>query len=200
MRKIIVLRQFGFLLIGAVKMMLVRGERNHGSGGGTWNPGPIGGGGGSGTGGTGGGLGGGWVPIDETFEEVYASLLGHATSEIESIGTTSDDGTTRDKYYGWTIYSQDWGWYKFVSHEKGVHKKAGNEWRWQSLTHVDITRVETMVGGSVTCDLIQAIPTVGIYNAGMAINYHIEASALWRGSPLSRGGDFLSQRYFNVND
>jgi len=170
------------------------GGSGGGSGGGTGGGPTGGGGGGTGSGGT------GWIPIEETLEEVSESLLGYATSEPESIVLSSESGLTREKFYNWVIYKHIWGMYKYVSHEKGVHVKVGNEWKWQSLTHIDISRSGIAVGATLSCTLISATPTVGIYNAGMAINYNIEVSAVYRGSPLSYSQTFLSQRFFNVND
>jgi hypothetical protein len=131
---------------------------------------------------------------------VQGSLEGTSVSEIESSTTENETPTTRDRKYNWVIFKQNWNLFKFVSHEKGVHIKVNNVWKWESLTHNTITRTGGIIGGSVACSLIDATPTLGLYNASMTLDYHIEANAICKGSPLSFGNDFTSTLYRNVND
>jgi hypothetical protein len=136
----------------------------------------------------------------ENCSQTQNSLEGTPDSEIENIISENETATTRDKKYDWVIFKQNMGLYKFVSHENGVHVKVNNEWRWQSLTHNTITRTGGVIGGTVSCTLIEAVPTLGLYYASMTISYHIEASAICNGSPFSFGNDFTSTLIRNVND
>lgn len=149
------------------------------------------------SGGGGGGGGGGSVYCNTTE---WSSGVTEAT-DLESSITVSEGSETRTKNYVWTfakgVFNPSLKW---KSHETGVHIKENNVWKWQSLTHNSISKVGIVLGGSMQCDLNSATPTVGIYNAIMAIDYTFTRSFVCGGSPVSESSNHISAKSFNVND
>ncbi|MBN8862027.1 MAG: hypothetical protein J0H92_01570 [Sphingobacteriales bacterium] len=143
--------------------------------------------------------------VDQNCTEVKESMAGHAVSIPESISLISENTSaqtpTRTKAYVWVLYQQNWGLWSFSSHEEGVHKKNGTNWQWQSLTHKSISRSGLFAGGTVNCEVNTSIPEIGVYNAGMQLNYTITISVLCKGSPLGASGTYTTNSpIWNVND
>lgn len=79
--------------------------------------------------------------------------------------------------------------------------KNGTNWQWQSLTHKSISRSGLFAGGTVNYEVNTSIPEIGVYNAGMQLNYTITISVLCKGAPLGASGTYTTNsRIWNVND
>jgi len=126
------------------------------------------------------GLSGGSV-CDDLAPQVAGSSVS-ITQAVTGVATTS---TTRTKAYSWKFYSQNFNLWSFSSHEIGTHKKIGNIWQWKSLVHQSISKSGVWAGGTVNCIVNTAIPQVGLYYAGMQLNYTITFSILFTGCPLA---------------
>ena len=135
----------------------------------------------------------------ENCSSSQAALEGSVVNEPVSNSTTEETQTTRVKNYAWTIYRQNLGLWSFRSHEKGVHVKVNDEWRWQSLTHESISREGLMIGGSVSCTLNSATPYVALYWASMELDFNIAASIICGGSPFATAEDYKNGTIINVN-
>jgi hypothetical protein len=114
---------------------------------------------------------------DNKLDELVNSAV--VSDETVSITTISSTPTTRTKKYEWIILKSI-GWHIF-SWEKGVHVKVNNpnpnlQWKWQSLEHLSIGVVGMVVGGAVEPTVNTAIPTIGLYNSGMDINFSVKYS------------------------
>ena len=128
-------------------------------------------------------------------------LQGSSLSEPAAVNILSEGPITRTKIYTWKFYKQNQGLWYFESAEKGVHVKVNNVWKWQSLTHVSISRSGVVVGGSLECHLVTATPTLGQFWAAMELKYKIEADIVCNGFPVSDTTPTLTTpNYFNVND
>jgi len=147
--------------------------------------------------------GGGGDPVEEESKdcsESVTNLSGVITNELEGVTLGSSDANTRTQYYAWVIYKQNWGLWKFTSHEKGVHIFINNEWRWQSLTHENITLSGFAVGGTLECNVINSLSEIGLYNALMVLNCNFRGTAVCKGIPVSYSKDFPARKLLNVND
>lgn len=112
-----------------------------------------------------------------------------------------DGQEIRKKDYKWKLAQGGFNTgLAFYSHETGTHKKVNGQWRWDALEHKGISRTGVIIGGSVTCDLNSATPTIGIYNAGLALDVTFTFSLVCQGFPISSTIDKHYERYFNVND
>jgi len=115
--------------------------------------------------------------------------MGKITSEeasqsvSETVGTES--GGTRPAEYKWVFLKNAYGLWWFTSVEDGVHKKVGNEWRWESLKHRGILKDGIYVGTQVSCSIESTNPTVGTYAAGMQLTYQFNSSMICKGFPIS---------------
>lgn len=120
-----------------------------------------------------------------------------------SITTESEGMQMRTKKYQWVIL-QGIGW-NITSFETGVHIKTRNTnpnltWVWQSLTNNGISLSGWVAGGHIEPKLMQAIPSVGKYNAIMDLTFNVEYSVACKGSPFSRDKGYNSAKNFSVND
>jgi hypothetical protein len=141
----------------------------------------------------------------EISAEALTNLMSesHESDETLSIDTELETIDTRTKKYQWIIL-KNVGWYLF-SFEVGEHEKTTNtqptlQWKWKSIEHKKIKMVGTVVGGTVEYDEISAVPTLGIYNAGMDVDFSVKYSVACKGSPFSNEAVYNSKKTFNVND
>ncbi len=137
---------------------------------------------------------------EENCEARQQQMEGSPDDALSSTGVLNQTQNSRTKYYEWTFYKQNFGLWKFISHEKGVHVKDNGFWRWESLTHESFSRVGSVIGGSITCTINSAQSTHGMAFATMTLNYNITISLICAGSPLSWGNDYTSTKQFNIND
>ena len=144
-----------------------------------------------------GGDGGGG---EESCDQRQQQLQGDPDDATVAITLNSETQNSRVKYYDWTFYKQFFNLWKFVSHEKGVHVKDNGFWKWESLTHESISRVGTVLGGTITCTLNSAQSSHTLAFATMTLNYSITASLICAGSPLSWSNDYTSSKMFNINE
>ena len=153
---------------------------------------------GGGTGGGGGGGDGGGT--DPNCSEAYGSITGDEVSVNFASEVTEETVEKRTKYYEWK-YLSSLLWY-YASKEEGIHKKVGSEWQWESLKHDRVYRVGTVIGGTLSMTVNNSTPTVGIYNAGMTINYDFYGAAVCKGSPIdySRPNVTANSPVWNCND
>ncbi len=122
-------------------------------------------------------------------------------SEKLSYSLESENATTRVKSYQWALH-KGIGWYIY-SFERGTHVKQNDPtfpWKWKSLEHKELGLIGVVVGGTVEYSLIDAIATLGTYNATMAITYKIKSSIVCQGSPGSWGEAYTVPMAFNIND
>ncbi|WP_410220186.1 hypothetical protein [Pedobacter sp.] len=151
--------------------------------------GPIGGGGGSG--GNGGGNGGDGNGSGGEGDLGYESIMDQ-TSSIES---TSNDFTVTDlphnvpeerkKAYEWVIAYNPYVFWKVISHETGTHKKVNGEWHWKTLEHNNFSVIDNLSIISVTVtENGQAIPTLGIYYAGIEVGCNVKATMVHKSIPI----------------
>jgi len=121
----------------------------------------------------------------ENCSNVANQLKGGPISTQVGIGLI-DEGISERKYaYTWGFYKQINGMWEFRSIEVGTHKKQpDNTWRWKSLVHDRVTKIGWTLGGTVDCQAT-GVSVVGLYVAGMQLDYTITASAVCKGSPLS---------------
>jgi hypothetical protein len=113
-------------------------------------------------------------------------LQGNVVSEIESTTTTNETPTIREKNYEWIIYKQTANLWRVKSKEHGIHVQENNVWKWQSLTHMYISKTGTIIGGSISVTENSSHADVGIYWASMQVDYKVEASLVCGGSPFCR--------------
>jgi hypothetical protein len=122
-------------------------------------------------------------------------------TDLESSIIESEASETRTKTYVWVFAKGTFNpSLKWKSHETGIHIKENGVWKWQSLTHNSVSKVGMVTGGSLQCDVNSATPTVGVYNAIMAIDYTFTWSFVCGGSPMSNSSNHTSAKLFNVND
>ena len=147
----------------------------------------------------GGGGGGGSQPGTCNTSEWSSAVTG--ATDLESISTVGEGPETRTKSYVWVFAKGTFNpTLRWKSHETGVHFRDSNEWKWQSLTHNSVSKVGVVIGGSLQCDVNSATPTLGIYNAIMAIDYTFTWSYVCGGSPINGSENKISAKPFNVND
>lgn len=122
-----------------------------------------------------------------------------ATSKIKSgpisvglpVVLEQEGSNVRTFTYPWQFHRQIYNMWHYKSFEKGVHKKhTDGKWRWESLTHMGVVRIGIVLGSTVECIVTSAVPQVGIYHAGMQLNYRIESSAICKGFPLSNSKNY----------
>jgi hypothetical protein len=132
--------------------------------------------------------------------DAIESLTANSISQNVSSTILEANATTRKKEYQWK-FLQGVLWH-YVSLEEGVHKKVGTEWQWQSLTHKRVFRQGTTIGGTLTMTTNNATATLGIYNAGMTINYDFKAETECAGLPIQNVRNNVTQNgpVWNVND
>jgi hypothetical protein len=141
------------------------------------------------------------VTVQANLEALANSAtISNQTLEISTLVETPE---TRTKKYNWVIL-KGIGWYLF-SFEKGVHVKTDNpnpylRWVWQSLEHKQLSKVGIVIGGDLEYNLIDATPTIGLYNAIMDIDFGVKYSVVCRGSPVSFERTYNGNKNFNVND
>lgn len=124
-----------------------------------------------------------------------------SVSEMGTITTTNENATTRTKAYPWTFVKNSYGMWRYNSIETGVQKKINNIWQWESLTHSAISRHGIALATTLDCVVNSAIPQVGIYNAGMQLNFTVTGTAVWQGSPVSLSYNGSSNSpIWNIND
>lgn len=139
-------------------------------------------------------------PEDEDCQQMMDELESSTASDMESVGGGDLGPTLRGRRYTWTFYKQNFGLWKFASVDSGYHYKINNEWRFQSVIHKGEEFSGTWAGGVISCNNLEATPTVGLYNAGMHLHYQIKAEAICKGSPIGSSGYYDSNMYFNIND
>jgi hypothetical protein len=147
-------------------------------------------------GGSGGGGGGSAPPppinndfeiCKKNFDDFIAS--GQACSEPESETTLSETNEVKSKQYEWRIF-KNLTWALF-SKEIGIHQRDPNppnsslQWKWKSLTHQSLRSAGLSLGGSITYQDKGCQVDMGIYNAGVTVDYELHFSAVCSGSPLS---------------
>lgn len=132
-------------------------------------------------------------------------LINSSTTSDESISITLENESSdiRTQKYNWRIL-KNVGWYIY-SFEVGEHETTGNteptlKWKWKSFQHKAIKMVGTVVGGTVEYAEISAVPTVGIYNAGMDVDFSVKYSVACKGSPFANEAVYNSKKTYNVND
>jgi hypothetical protein len=128
------------------------------------------------------------------------NITGDAVSE--NIGSTAleSNSTTRKKEYKWK-FLKSLTWY-YWSKEEGTHKLVGNEWRWHVLTHKEVKREGSVIGGSLRMTINNTNATIGLYFAGMTINYDLHGEAFCQNSPIDYSRSDVTQNspVWNVND
>ena len=112
----------------------------------------------------------------------------------------SNDGRTREVFLKWEVVRHPFGMWRVFSMEQGTHELTGGDWKWKSLTHQGQTWEGTIFGASLNLNLMSAIPTIGIYNAMMAVNIELQWSAICRGTPITAQSSASGSRAFHVND
>ncbi|MCX6315997.1 MAG: hypothetical protein NTW29_01800 [Bacteroidetes bacterium] len=128
---------------------------------------------------------------------------GVAVSEQISSQLMSQTPVTRTKKYHWVIYKQNQNFWKFISHEAGVHVKTNstiNPWKWQSLEHVSISKEGAWSGGEVDCTLNTSDTQLGLYWSSIELNYTITASAICRGFPIGGSSTHTSAKIIGINE
>jgi hypothetical protein len=112
-------------------------------------------------------------------------------SEMANFSVEQESREERTVIYTWTFLKHYFDWWQFKSIEKGIHTKQQNgTWKWKSLTHVGITKTGFVMGASIDCTVHSAIPTVGMYFAGMTLNFTYSASAVCKGFPITFSKQF----------
>jgi hypothetical protein len=124
--------------------------------------------------------------VDEAGKFLDAVSSFNQTGDQLSSSFISDNGPTERLYgYDWCIGSNAIAGWKIMSHETGTHKRVNNEWQWKSLAHnnISVDNLPQFISITVT-ENGSAIPTIGIYYAGITIRCNINVSAIFRGSPI----------------
>lgn len=132
-----------------------------------------------GNGGGGGGVGSTECDLPSASEVLSQGgpITETGSSRSGSPITSSTGETTKEWSGSWYFYRGTWLTYewKYISFEKGVHKKVNNVWKWKSLTHVS----HAQVGSSpftTTCNIIMATPTISADGtvARMTLYYEVK--------------------------
>lgn len=145
----------------------------------------------SGGGDGGGGSDGGGTAEDPELAEAKKVIMAQNASQATSTALIEETATTRKKTYEWRFLENSFGMWHYTSTEEGTHVKSGDEWKWSSLTHKGIGRQGLTLGASITVEIKNSTPTVGIYNAGMTLYYNYSSSMLFKGFPV--GIDFTGK-------
>lgn len=131
------------------------------------------------------------------------SASASVSSDGLSISTISAMSNTRTKLYQWIIYKHDYDLWRFVSTEKGVHKKVirngVSEWQWESLTHVSIDRDGWYALASFTVTAVDVV-SLGMYYTGIQLACTAHWSFLCKGFPVDHDWTFPTQKSWYVND
>jgi hypothetical protein len=136
-------------------------------------------------------------------QAAYNLINGTSAVSIDLSETTiSETQEERTKVYEWICLVNYGGW-RVVSTEKGVHKKINDldpnkQWEWVSLEHQGIDKKGVTIGGSVEVTCPSNTPTLGIYNAVMDLKLNIVYSAVCKGSPLTIEDTKRAQKLFNM--
>lgn len=145
--------------------------------------------------------GGGGEGTEENCDAKLDELEGMPVSHSLSITPGFASPTARTKSYSWTFYEQDWGMWRYDSYEEGSQIKVNNEWIWKSLVHKSIAKSGWSIGGVTDMTILNWIPTVGKYWAGMELWFHFQGSALCKGFPLDiNRNQSAKSPVWNVND
>lgn len=150
------------------------------------------------------GYGDGLNPPDseEDCQEKMQQFSGSSASESAGVDIGETGPTTRTRTYHWVIFKQDFGLWRFISHEKGVHVKTNDPlhpWKWQSLTHESVSREGVVLFGSVECTVNTAESYLAIYTAGMQLHFSISAAAICKGSPISGVANYSASHIWHVD-
>jgi hypothetical protein len=168
-------------------------------------------GGGASGGGSTYGSGGGKGDADPTSadkalcEASLADITSQAfsTSTFLSATTISENSNTRTKQYKWEIFNcLD---YSLTSYETGMHKKVINtdpnlQWEWVSLTHNNIASTGFVLGVSMSYMDISNLPTIGLYNSIMNLNYSVKFTLVCQGFPAANELSYTTNHIFKIND
>jgi hypothetical protein len=152
---------------------------------------------------TGGGGGGGAIPNEEIScqqqGEDEINYDTYETAEMLYITGSETSATTRSRAYHWKIYG-GLTWH-IKSHEVGEHEYSNteNKWNWVSLTHSSTSFVGFWAGGTITCTLNTAVPSVYPQYAGMDLNYNIKFEWTCSGKPCVRVKDANSGMVIHVD-
>lgn len=123
----------------------------------------------------------------------------YATSGMEEITTTSASAAERTRSYKWKIYTGlTW---TAKSHEIGIQHYETNDgmWHWTSLAHNTVSIDGFWMGGSISCAMNSATPSVYDQYAGMNLNYTMNFEWVCKGSPFARHKDASSSVLIEVN-
>lgn len=150
----------------------------------------------------GGGIGG---VSDDPQEEACNNASGEAAASPVSVNigeiTESSTADKRVKIYEWKFLENAFGFWNYTSKEKGVHKKVGTEWQWESLEHFTDGRNGTVLVASITVDHVKLIPDVGKYYAGGVLYFNFDSSFICKGVPGGVSGSWSSKSpLWNVNN
>lgn len=126
----------------------------------------------------------------------------HNISESADLLSVTDDETTtltRKRSYHWKI-CQGNGWY-IKSHEQGTHQYsyADNGWKWLTLTHSSVSVEGTWIGGTISCSVNTATPSVYDLYAGMQLNYTVHYQFICAGTPFNRNDGHTSGIIIGIN-
>jgi hypothetical protein len=135
--------------------------------------------------GGGGGVGSSVPDNDPNCSNIQNSLEAVVVSQELSSMTTETSSTNRKKIYEWMFLKNAYNMWDYVSREEGVHKKVGNEWQWESLTHLNEAKNGLTIGVAISVTDVSASSTVGIYNAGMTLYFQYTRSAVCKGTPVA---------------
>jgi hypothetical protein len=153
-------------------------------------------------GGTGGGGGNSTADQEQIVCLESAIADTHGVSEAADLLSVTNDETTtvtRKRSYHWRICEGN-GWY-IKSHEQGTHQYSyvDNGWKWLTLTHSSVSVEGTWIGGTISCSVNTATPSVYDLYSGMQLNYTIHFQFVCAGSPFSRNDGHTSGIIIGVN-
>lgn len=129
---------------------------------------------------------GGSAP-NENCNDVTSQLNSGPTSSDVGIDFVSEGNGERQRLYKWRFHKHPAGLWEFRSIEIGTHKQQPDgSWKWKDLVHQSVTRVGYTLGASIECTVNASMAEVFEQLAGMQLDYTITASAVCKGSPITR--------------
>lgn len=137
---------------------------------------------------------------DEFFENTLYNVTPSYSGT--AISLLSQDSETRKKKYQWTHSKGPV--FNVVSTEIGEHKKVSHDdpkkqWEWKSLVHSTLSLQGIVIKGKVTTQLNSAVPTLGIYNANIEVNFTLISTFEGKGVAVTKYDIKNNIQYFNVN-
>lgn len=128
---------------------------------------------------------------------------GSATNIFSGKTTISSLPKLRSYKYSWICYKS--GLYQIMSEEIGTHEfvntvyNPSGEWTWLDLSHDGMIDQGISFVVTRSYELRKAVPTLGLYNSSMTLDFSVTTSIVCKGFPISSKSQFTQTTFFDVN-